>query len=106
MRCATTWSASPRGSSTWDRPGAGQVTEEFAIGTSNLRIREPPRERYVEELLAGKSGPRSKDLNMRWVGSMVADVFRILAGWSCRRACPARPAMTTLAALCLACAGS
>ena len=35
--------------------------------------------RYVEEWLAGRDGPRGKDFNMRWVASMVADVFRILA---------------------------
>jgi fructose-1,6-bisphosphatase I len=32
----------------------------------------------VAELLAGRSGPRGKDYNMRWVASMVADVHRIL----------------------------
>lgn len=53
-------------------------SKEFAINMSNARFREPPVKRYVEELLAGKSGPRGKDFNMRWVGSMVADVFRIL----------------------------
>ncbi len=38
----------------------------------------PPVQRYVDELLAGKTGPRGKDFNMRWVASMVADVHRIL----------------------------
>src|SRR3970282_1825367 len=33
---------------------------------------------YVADLLAGKTGPRGKDFNMRWVASMVADVHRIL----------------------------
>ena len=55
-----------------------EETKEFAINMSNQRFWEPPVRRYVEELLAGKSGPRGKDFNMRWVGSMVADVFRIL----------------------------
>jgi fructose-1,6-bisphosphatase I len=54
-------------------------TKEFAINMSNMRFWEPPVRRYVEELLAGKTGPRGKDFNMRWVASMVADVFRILA---------------------------
>jgi fructose-1,6-bisphosphatase I len=27
---------------------------------------------------AGKTGPRGKDFNMRWIASMVADVHRIL----------------------------
>jgi fructose-1,6-bisphosphatase I len=54
-------------------------TKEFAINMSNMRFWEPPVKRYVDELLAGKTGPRGKDFNMRWVASMVADVFRILA---------------------------
>ena len=34
--------------------------------------------RYVDEMLAGASGPRGKDFNMRWIASMVADVHRVL----------------------------
>jgi len=34
--------------------------------------------RYIDECLAGSEGPRGKDFNMRWVASMVADVFRVL----------------------------
>jgi fructose-1,6-bisphosphatase I len=53
-------------------------TKEFAIIMSNQRHWEPPMQRYVADLLAGKEGPRGKDFNMRWVASMVADVHRIL----------------------------
>ena len=53
-------------------------TQEFAINMSNMRHWEPPVKRYVDELLQGKTGPRGKDFNMRWVASMVADVHRIL----------------------------
>jgi fructose-1,6-bisphosphatase I len=53
-------------------------TQEFAINTSNARRWEPPVKRYIDECLAGKEGPRGKDFNMRWVASMVADVFRVL----------------------------
>jgi fructose-1,6-bisphosphatase I/sedoheptulose-1,7-bisphosphatase len=53
-------------------------TQEFAINASNSRFWEAPIKRYVDECLAGKSGPRGKDFNMRWVASMVADVHRIL----------------------------
>ena len=53
-------------------------TREFAINMSNARFWEAPVKRYIDELLAGKDGPRGKDFNMRWVASMVADVFRIL----------------------------
>jgi fructose-1,6-bisphosphatase I len=53
-------------------------TQEFAINASNARNWEPPVRRYIDECLAGKTGPREKDFNMRWVASMVADVYRIL----------------------------
>jgi fructose-1,6-bisphosphatase I len=54
-------------------------TREFAINMSNMRHWEAPVKRYVDELLAGRTGPRGKDFNMRWVASMVADVHRILS---------------------------
>ena len=54
-------------------------TQEFAINASNARRWEPPVKRYIEECLAGSDGPRGKDFNMRWVASMVADVFRVLS---------------------------
>jgi fructose-1,6-bisphosphatase I len=53
-------------------------TKEFAINASNARHWYPPVQRYVNELLAGTTGPRGKDFNMRWIASMVADVHRIL----------------------------
>ncbi|HEX6362531.1 MAG TPA: class 1 fructose-bisphosphatase [Albitalea sp.] len=53
-------------------------TKEFAINMSNQRHWAAPVVRYIDECLAGKSGPRGKDFNMRWVASMVADVHRIL----------------------------
>src|SRR3954464_3969810 len=54
-------------------------TQEFAINTSNMRRWDPPVKRYIDECLAGTEGPRGKDFNMRWVASMVADVFRVLS---------------------------
>lgn len=54
------------------------ATREYAINASNARHWYPPVTRYVDELLAGKTGVRGKDFNMRWVASMVADVHRIL----------------------------
>ena len=54
-------------------------TQEFAINMSNMRFWEPPVKRYIDECLQGKEGLRSKDFNMRWVASMVADVHRILS---------------------------
>jgi fructose-1,6-bisphosphatase I len=53
-------------------------TKEFAINMSNQRHWAEPVNRYINECLQGKDGPRGKDFNMRWVGSMVADVHRIL----------------------------
>jgi fructose-1,6-bisphosphatase I len=53
-------------------------TQEFAINMSNMRHWAPPVKQYIDDCLAGKSGVRGKDFNMRWVASMVADVHRIL----------------------------
>ena len=53
-------------------------TKEFAINMSNMRHWAPPMKQYIDECLAGKTGPRGKDFNMRWIASMVADVHRIL----------------------------
>ena len=53
-------------------------TKEFAINMSNQRHWAEPVNRYINECLQGKDGARGKDFNMRWVGSMVADVHRIL----------------------------
>jgi fructose-1,6-bisphosphatase I len=53
-------------------------TKEFAVNMSNMRHWDEPVKRYVNELLAGKDGPRGKDFNMRWVAAMVGDVHRIL----------------------------
>jgi len=53
-------------------------TKEFAINMSNKRHWHAPVQRYVDEMLAGKTGARGKDFNMRWIASMVADVHRIL----------------------------
>ncbi len=55
-----------------------EETKEFAINASNMRHWEPPVRRYVEDCLAGKTGPLDKDYNMRWIASMVADVHRLI----------------------------
>jgi fructose-1,6-bisphosphatase I len=54
-------------------------TSEFAINVSNMRNWDKPVKRYIDECLAGRTGPRERDFNMRWVASMVADVYRILS---------------------------
>lgn len=53
-------------------------TQEFAINASNSRFWEPPIKRYIAECLEGKTGPREKEFNMRWIASMVAEAHRIL----------------------------
>lgn len=54
------------------------TAKEFAINASNQRFWEPAVQRYVQDCLAGRSGPRGKDFNMRWVASLVAETHRIL----------------------------
>lgn len=63
---------------TEERVTIPEDTNEFAINASNMRFWEPPMKRYVDDCLAGKDGPRGKNFNMRWVASMVAEVFRIM----------------------------
>ena len=53
-------------------------TSEFAINTSNQRFWEPAVSRYIAECLAGSTGPRERDFNMRWIASLVAEAHRIL----------------------------
>lgn len=53
-------------------------TKEFAVNMSNQRFWEAPVQKYVQECVSGKAGGREKDFNMRWVASMVAEVYRIL----------------------------
>ena len=54
------------------------TTHEFAINASNSRFWEPAVKRYVDECLAGQTGPRGADFNMRWIASLVAETHRIL----------------------------
>ena len=58
-----------------------QVSEdysEYSINSSNLRYWEPPIQKYIKECNEGEDGVREKNFNMRWCGSMVADIHRIL----------------------------
>ena len=54
------------------------TANEFAINTSNSRHWAGPVRRYVEACLAGREGPLGRDMNMRWVASLVAECQRIL----------------------------
>jgi fructose-1,6-bisphosphatase I len=53
-------------------------TAEYAINASNHRHWEQPVRDFVDECIAGSDGPRAKDFNMRWIGSLVAEAYRIL----------------------------
>ena len=53
-------------------------TSEFAINMSNQRYWEEPVKRYIDECVQGDEGVRGKNFNMRWVASLVAEVYRIL----------------------------
>ena len=53
-------------------------TQEFAINMSNQRFWEAPVQQYIAECVQGTEGPRGKDFNMRWIASLVAEVYRVL----------------------------
>ncbi|WP_293676369.1 class 1 fructose-bisphosphatase [uncultured Phenylobacterium sp.] len=63
---------------THDRLAVPAETGEFAINMSNERHWAEPIRQYIAGCLQGRDGVRGKDFNMRWVGSMVADVHRIM----------------------------
>jgi len=54
-------------------------SNEYAINASNYRHWPVAIRDYIDDLIAGSSGPRGKDFNMRWVASMVAEAYRIMA---------------------------
>ncbi len=54
-------------------------TKEFAINASNARHWSKRMKTYIDDSVAGKSGPRGIDFNMRWVASLVAETHRILS---------------------------
>lgn len=51
---------------------------EFSINTANYRHWPAPVRAYIDDCVAGTEGPRSRDFNMRWVASLVAETHRIL----------------------------
>ena len=53
-------------------------TQEFAINMSNQRFWQAPMQNYITDLLAGDTGPRGKNFNMRWIAAMVGDIHRVL----------------------------
>lgn len=55
-----------------------EETENFAINMSHYHAWDGSVRSYIDDCLKGKIGPRHKKFNMRWVGSLVADINRIL----------------------------
>ncbi|MFK8076103.1 MAG: class 1 fructose-bisphosphatase [Granulosicoccus sp.] len=55
-----------------------ESTSEYAINSAYTRHWLAPEKRYIEECNLGETGPRGRNFNMRWAGSMVGDVHRIL----------------------------
>ena len=55
-----------------------QSTQEFSINAAYAAHWHEPIKRYIDECVLGEEGPRKIGFNMRWAGSMVGDVHRIL----------------------------
>jgi fructose-1,6-bisphosphatase I len=53
-------------------------TTEYAINASNRRHWNGAVRAYVDDCVAGVTGERGRDFNMRWIGSLVAEAYRIL----------------------------
>ncbi len=63
---------------TLDHVTVAPASAEYAINTARERLWDAATRGYVAENVAGETGPAGKRHNMRWVGSMVADIHRIL----------------------------
>ncbi|WP_394192572.1 class 1 fructose-bisphosphatase [Pseudoalteromonas atlantica] len=55
-----------------------EETSEYAINASNQRHWQPAMQNYINDLMAGETGPRARNFNMRWIAAMVGDVHRVL----------------------------
>jgi fructose-1,6-bisphosphatase I / sedoheptulose-1,7-bisphosphatase len=53
-------------------------TSEFALNASHHRFWESAVKLYMDECVAGETGPRGRDFTMRWTASQVAEAHRIL----------------------------
>ena len=54
-------------------------TNEFSINMSNYRQWNDDLKTYINSCLEGVEGDRQKNFNMRWIGSLVADAWRIFS---------------------------
>jgi fructose-1,6-bisphosphatase I len=53
--------------------------KEYAINASNYRHWAPSVRAFVDDCIKGQEGPLGHDQNMRWIASLVAEAYRILA---------------------------
>jgi fructose-1,6-bisphosphatase I len=53
-------------------------SSEYAINASNANHWGVGIAEYIGDLVSGKSGPRERSFNMRWLASLVAEAYRIL----------------------------
>lgn len=54
-----------------------EQTGEFAVNAGNQRYWLPPVQRYIADCVAGAGGPRGRNFSQRYVGSLVAEAWRI-----------------------------
>ncbi len=54
-----------------------KMAREYAINASNYRHWDEAIRSYVDDCLKGVEGVRGCDFNMRWIGSLVFEVYRI-----------------------------
>jgi fructose-1,6-bisphosphatase I len=63
---------------THPRLNVPRTRHEFAVNASNYRHWEQPVRAYVDDCLSGRTGPLHADFNMRWMGCLAAEAYRIL----------------------------
>jgi len=56
-----------------------KTAREYAINASNYRHWDEAIRTYVDDCLNGVEGVRAHDFNMRWIGSLVAEIYRIFS---------------------------
>jgi fructose-1,6-bisphosphatase I len=64
---------------TQERADIPPKSKEYAINASNYRHWAPSVRAFIDDCVKGKEGPIGQDQNMRWVASLVAEAYRILA---------------------------
>jgi fructose-1,6-bisphosphatase I len=55
-----------------------ETAKEVAINFSNKSYWNPAITQYIDEVFAGKEGPRGRQFNTRWYASAAAELYRIL----------------------------